>query len=273
MKIGTMNIDRKNAINLDVTLQEALLACGDYDILGLTEVGHGLRASLKGFLVSLGFNVYDPVQSYYGTHGVMLAMKKQDGCVLGAHPIEPKLSHRWLHVRSDAWDLDVLLVHCMGRQDTLKFHLDQHGEKLAGHASLDEKHRLFHSQVVAWAAGNRDGKAVILGDMNAGGHLDKRNPNTKLWSGDYLQAIEDNGFADAYKATHLEELQARDIDCYTWFMHKNEEKTATRLDYIYLSESLAENGFDAGHNHLVRKCCKPIFRDGVSDHSGVWTVV
>ncbi|BCO62338.1 hypothetical protein MINTM006_22880 [Mycobacterium intracellulare] len=160
---------------------------------------------------------------------------------------------RWLALRLNELDLDILAVHIPGAPDN-KF---ENGYGISG----AKRKELFWEYTINYAVSHKDRQAIILGDFNTGFRIDAEGTNFK--QSHWMAKLLEIGYIDTWRHLHTHE---RD---YTWFSKrvdkttgKSEDLNGFRLDYIFVSPALQHAVTDAAILHGPRTA-------GASDHASV----
>lgn len=141
------------------------------DLLALTEFRTRNEAPLRLSLDRLG----------YGYILTSRPSDKRNGLLLASRwPLDPSVElqefemdrERWLAVRIDELDLDVVTLHIPGAPDN-RFE-DGYG------VSGSRRKELFWERCVAWAARHKNRRAIIMGDFNTGFRADTEGAMFKL---------------------------------------------------------------------------------------------
>lgn len=221
------------------------------DLLTLNEFRTTNEAPLRANLERLGYRFIATSDPAGRQNGLLVASRwPLDRTGRYAPEID---GERWLTVRVDELDLDVLALHIPGTTDN-KF-ADGYG------ISGARRKELFWEQVIGYAAEHADRRAIIVGDFNTGFRIDAEG--TMFEKAHYMASLIDSGFVDAWRHRHP---QVRD---YTWYSKRKDKTTGKsedfngfRLDYIFVSPVLAPAITDTAIRHEPR-------RAGASDHASV----
>ena len=224
----------------------------DCDLVVLTEFQVRNESALRTQLERLGYRSILTSNPPAKRNGVLIASR---------WPIAPAPRdsapefdrERWLEVRIDEFDLDLVALHIPGAPDN-KFE-DGYG------VSGAKRKELFWEHVIAYAATHRARNAIVLGDFNTGFRIDAEGAMFK--KSHFMQKLIDEGFVDAWRYRHP------DVRDYTWYSKRTDKSTGEsadlngfRLDYVFVSPVL-QHGI-AGADILQQPR-----RAGISDHASM----
>jgi exonuclease III len=227
----------------------------DCDLVVLTEFQLRNESALRAQLERAGYPFVVTSSPPAKRNGVLIASRLpltlDDG-------LPPEFDHeRWLAVRVDELDLDVLAVHIPGAPDN-KFE-DGYG------VSGAKRKELFWEHVTAYAATHRTRQTIVLGDFNTGFRIDAEGAMFK--QSHFMQKLIDEGFVDTWRHLH------REVRDYTWYSKRidkdtgrSEDLNGFRLDYVFVSPALQDAIADAEILHQPR-------RAGTSDHASGVTAI
>lgn len=222
------------------------------DLLAFTEFQARNEASLRAHLGRLGYPFIVTSKPIANHNGILVACRwplerAPEDYTLGAD------QERWLALRLNELDLDILVVHIPGAPDN-KF---ENGYGVSG----AKRKELYWECTINYAVSHKDRQAIILGDFNTGFRIDAEGTNFK--QSHWMAKLLDVGFIDTWRHLHTHE---RD---YTWFSKRVDKTTGKsadfngfRLDYIFVSPALKQAVTDAAILHEPRTT-------GASDHASV----
>lgn len=221
------------------------------DLLGLTEFQARNEPLLRAQLERVGYPSILTSKLVANRNGLLVACKWQLQDVCDYTPeIDPE---RWLALRLDELDLDILVLHIPGAPDN-KF---EGGYGISG----AKRKELFWERTIDYAVDHKDRRVIIMGDFNTGFKIDAEGTNFK--KSHYMAKLLDAGFIDTWRHLHAHE---RD---YTWFSKRKDKTTGKsqdlngfRLDYIFVSPPLQQAIVDTAILHEPRTA-------GASDHASV----
>jgi exonuclease III len=222
------------------------------DLLALTEFQTRNEPSLRAHLNRLGYPFIATSNPADNQNGLLVASKWQLDHAADQHT--PDIDReRWLAVRLNELDLDVLVLHIPGTPDN-KF---DDGYGISG----AKRKELFWERTITHAVVHKDRRAIIMGDFNTGFRIDAEG--TMFKKSHYMKNLIDTGFVDTWRHLHP---QVRE---YTWYSKRKDKTTGRsddlngfRLDYIFVSPALQHAIAGAAMLHEPR-------RAGASDHAGV----
>ncbi len=198
------------------------------DVLVLTEFRRNtceliLRAALSD--MGYAFQIVSDVPEK--TNGILVASKMDM-----QQEADPITMHRLLPLQFPSVDLHLLAAHIPGA-----------GDKWDKRECWD--------RVLDYASRHGDRRTMIIGDFNTG--LTEDAEGTPFALPEKMQELRSIGYVDAWRSLHRLERG------YTWWSTAG---NGFRLDYAYLSPSLASHLSDARHSHRERL-------EGYSDHSSI----
>jgi exonuclease III len=228
----------------------------DCDLVALTEFQVRNESALRAQLERFGYPFVVTSAPPAKRNGVLIASKWPIALAPGDSP--PEFDYeRWLAVRVEHFDLDVLALHIPGAPDN-KFE-DGYG------VSGAKRKELFWEHVVAYAANHRTRKTVVLGDFNTGFRIDAEGAMFK--QSHFMQKLINEGFVDTWRHLH------REVRDYTWYSKRIDKVTGEshdlngfRLDYVFVSPPLQHAIADAEILQQPR-------RAGTSDHASGVTAI
>ncbi|MCX5046274.1 endonuclease/exonuclease/phosphatase family protein [Aldersonia sp. NBC_00410] len=245
MRFLTWNIQSGGGKRIPAIVRELELLSPDF--VALTEVTYSNLASLRQSLAANGYHHIETTCIEGRANSVLVASK------LSFDVMNEDIGNdqeRWLSVRIDSLDLNVLSVHIPGATDD-KFGPDGYG--LSG----ERRKQNFWDEVIRYAQAHKGEKTVLLGDFNTGLKEDAQGTPFKL--SDNIRILRLEKYVDTWR--HLNP-KARE---YTWYSkQKKEDYNGFRLDYVFVSTSLRESINNAEHIHHVRE-------EKLSDHAMVFT--
>lgn len=222
------------------------------DLLALTEFQTRNEPSLRARLERLGYPFIATSNPADKQNGLLIASKWRLERAVGRYTADVD-RERWLAVRLDELDLDLLALHIPGAPDN-KF-VDGYG------ISGAKRKELFWERVIDYAIDHKDSRAIMLGDFNTGFRIDAEGAMFK--KSHYMTDLVDTGFVDTWR--HLNPP----VRGYTWYSKrkdkitgKSEDLNGFRLDYIFVSPVLQEAIADVAILHAPRVA-------GASDHASV----
>lgn len=197
------------------------------DLVVLTEFRHAPGQTLLELLAPLNYQMI--AGQIEGPHNCV--------CVLSRYPMDafaievlPTSLHRWVLVHIPSLDLSILGVHVPNQTEIWN-------------------KREFWNCVQGFADSHVGQRAMIIGDLNTA--LDEDHQGEPIRESSYFVHLLKTGWIDAWRK-HNGDLQE-----YTWFSHR---QNGFRLDYCFVSPSLAETTTGARMRHDVRD-------ERLSDHS------
>jgi exodeoxyribonuclease-3 len=222
------------------------------DLLALTEFQARNESSLRTHLQRLGYPFIATSNPVANQNGLLVASKWQ--LDHAADQDQPDMDReRWLALRLNELDLDLLVLHIPGAPDN-KF---QDGYGVSG----ARRKEVFWQRTISYADRHRDRRAIVMGDFNTGFRIDAEG--TMFKQSHYMRSLIDTGFVDTWRHLHPE---ARE---YTWYSKRKDKATGLsedlngfRLDYIFVSPPLQHAIADVSMLHDPR-------RAGASDHASV----
>lgn len=222
------------------------------DLLALTEFQTRNEASLCSHLERLGYPFIVTSRPGANRNGLFVACKWRLEHAPDGHT--PDIDReRWLAVRLNELDLDILVLHIPGAPDN-KF---ENGYGISG----AKRKELFWERTIDYAVDHKDYRVIIMGDFNTGFRIDTEGSNFK--KSHYMTKLLDVGFIDTWRHLHTQE---RD---YTWFSKRKDKNTGKsqdfngfRLDYIFVSSALRDSIADVAILHEPRTT-------GASDHASL----
>ena len=204
----------------------------DPDILVLTEFRkNSLEPELRSALDKMGYVYQIASDIPERVNGIFVASKVN--ALLEPDPIA---MHRLLPIYFPSLDLHLLGTHIPGS-----------GDKWDKRECWD--------RVLDYASRRLDQQVVIIGDFNTG--LPEDAEGTPFALPEKMRELAKIGYIDAWRAVHGAKRE------YTWW---STARNGFRLDYAYLSPSLASQLLDARHSHRERL-------EGFSDHSSITVVI
>ncbi len=222
------------------------------DLLALTEFQLRNESSLRSDLERLGYGSIVTSNPAERQNGLLIASKWPIDRAAG-QPEADTDRERWLTVRLDELDLDILVLHIPGAPDN-KF---ENGYGVSG----ARRKELFWERTLAYAAEHRNRRAIMLGDFNTGFRIDAEGAMFK--KSHYMKDLVDAGFVDVWRYLHPHTRE------YTWYSKRKDKTTGVsedlngfRLDYIFVSPELRHAIVDASMLHEPR-------RAGASDHASI----
>jgi exodeoxyribonuclease III len=225
------------------------------DFIALTEVTSNNLSTLRQSLGACGFPHVETTCGTGRTNSVLAASR------LPFQMVEDSIEHdqeRWLPVRFENVDVNVLCIHIPGATDD-KFGADGYG------ISGERRKQNFWDEVIRYARAHRSERTVLLGDFNTGLTEDAQGTPFKL--SDNIRVLRLEKYVDTWR--HLNP-KARE---YTWYTKRKNKELGTsedyngfRLDYVFVSSHLRERLNHAEHIHDVRI-------NRLSDHSMVYADV
>jgi exonuclease III len=222
------------------------------DLLALTEFQTRNEPSLRAHLKRLGYPFIMTSNPMANRNGLLIASKwRLDHA---ADQYEPDIDReRWLAVRLNDLDLDVLVLHIPGTPDN-KF---EDGYGISG----AKRKELLWECIITYAAAHKDRRAIMMGDFNTGFRIDAEG--TMFKKSHYMTNLIGTGFVDTWRNLHPYVRE------YTWYSkrkdkttEKSEDLNGFRLDYIFVSPALQDAIANAAILHEPRTA-------GTSDHSSV----
>lgn len=225
MRLLTWNI-RAGGGKRTEDIARQILAC-KADVVVLTEFRHRPGARLIELLSPSGYNIQ--AGQIDGPHNCT--------AVLSRSPLEPVRSprtpasaHRWVACRLPGYELTILGVHVPNQTEAWN-------------------KREFLECFEDFAAQHRDGRAVLMGDLNTA--LDEDCEGDPIRAAVTLKRLHAAGWVDAWRQCNP---CARE---FTWYSHK---LNGFRLDHCLVSPALGDRVEGAEYRHDVRA-------KGFSDHS------
>lgn len=222
------------------------------ELLALTEFQTRNESSLRAHFEQLGYPFIATSNPPGNRNGILVASKRQLES-WGSEYVPDTDSERWLSVRLEDLDLDVLALHIPGAPDN-KF---EDGYGISG----ARRKELFWEAVLRYAHDHRDRRAVIMGDFNTGLRIDAEGAMFK--KSHFMVNLINAGFVDAFRHLHPQARQ------YTWYSKRKDKITGRsedlngfRLDYIFVSSALKSAIVGAEILQEPRKA-------GASDHASV----
>lgn len=222
------------------------------ELVALTEFQAPNETVLRDGLHRLGYRFVVTSKPNDRSNGLLVAARRP----LRPSPDAPTPEidrERWLALRVEDLELDVLVVHIPGTPDN-KF---TNGYGISG----TRRKELLWEHTIGFAEKHRDGNAVLLGDFNTGFRMDTEGEMFKL-SG-CMQRLLDAGYVDTWRHRHPE---GRD---YTWYSKRRDKTTGIaedfngfRLDYVFVSAGLLDAIDDCAILHAPRTA-------GISDHASL----
>lgn len=224
----------------------------DPDLLALTEFQIRNEPALRAELKRLGYPFIVTSNPPDKQNGLLVASKwRLDPAIDQHRPDHDR--ERWLAVRLDELDLDILVLHVPGATDN-KF---EGGYGVSG----ARRKELFWERIIPYATEHKDRRVLMLGDFNTGLRIDAEGTMFKL--SHYITELIDIGFVDTWRHLHP------DVRGYTWYTKRKDKTTGQsydlngfRLDYIFVSPALQHGIAEAAILHEPRKA-------GASDHASV----
>lgn len=241
MRFVAWNINRGGGQRITEIVEEIKLL--DPDFVALSEVTYGNLDGLRNSLTASGLVCTETTCEQGNAHSVLVASNR---------PIEivprtlPNDQERWLSVRIESLDLNVLAVH-IPDATTGKF---KDGYGISG----ERRKQNFWDEVIRYAQANKNEKTVLLGDLNTGLKEDAQGTPFKL--SDNIRILRLEKYVDAWR--HLNAGRKE----YTYYSQQNSrDYNGFRLDYVFVSALLRDRILKAEHVHHVRGAGK------LSDHS------
>ncbi|PBA31880.1 endonuclease/exonuclease/phosphatase [Mycobacterium intracellulare] len=228
------------------------IECVRPDLLAFTEFQPRNEPLLRARLQRLGYPFIETSNPGRNQNGLLIASKWQldHGVVHDQPDID---GERWLAVRLNDLDLDVLVLHIPGTPDN-KF---EDGFGISG----AKRKELFWARVVGYAIEHKDRRAIMMGDFNTGLRVDTEGAMFRMSR--YMTELIDTGFIDIWRHLHP---TVRD---FTWYSKRKDKATGKsvdlngfRLDYIFVSPPLQHAIGDVAILHEPRKA-------GTSDHASL----
>lgn len=224
----------------------------DPDLLALTEFQTRNESSLRAELQQIGYPFIVTSSPMARQNGLLVASKWQID--RAASQLEPDTDReRWLAVRLDELNLDILVLHIPGAPDN-KF---EDGYGISG----ARRKELFWERAIGYATEHREHRAIVMGDFNTGFRIDAEGAMFK--KSHYMQYLTDTGFVDTWRHLHPNDRE------YTWYSRRKDKATGIsedlngfRLDYIFVSPALKSTIVDVSMLQGPRK-------SGTSDHASV----
>lgn len=250
LRILTWNIGHGGGSRIPAICRHIEETCPD--ILGLTEFRTRNEPALRTYLDRLGYPFVVTSEPPGMQNGLLVASRYAFGAAAEQYPGDTD-RERWLALHFPDFDLDILVLHIPSGTDN-KF---EAGYSISG----VKRKKLFWENVITYAAGHKDRKAIMMGDFNTGFRIDAEGTMFQLSR--YMAELIDTGFIDTWRRLH------RDIRDYTWYSKRKDKETGVsgdfngfRLDYIFISPALEHATTDVVICHEPR-CA------GVSDHASL----
>lgn len=223
------------------------------DLLALTEFQTQNEPSLRAVLTQLGYGFIATSNPKRGQNGLLIASRLEFDSTADQYAPDTD-RERWLAVRINDLELDILVVHIPGTPDN-KF---DNGYGVSG----AKRKELLWESVISYAVAREDRRSIIMGDLNTGLRIDAEG--TMFKKSRYMTMLLGAGFVDTWRHLHP---QARG---YTWYSKrkdkatgKSEDLNGFRLDYIFVSPALQGGIAEVAIRHEPRIA-------GTSDHASVF---
>jgi exonuclease III len=221
-------------------------------LLALTEFQARNEPSLRAHLKRLGYPFIATSNPADNQNGLLVASKWR--LDQAADQYEPDIDReRWLAVRLNELDLDVLVLHIPGTPDN-KF---EDGYGISG----AKRKELLWERTITYAVDHKDRPAIMVGDFNTGFRIDAKGTTFK--QSHYMTKLVNTGFVDTWRHLHPHVRE------YTWYSKrknqttgKSEDLNGFRLDYIVVSPALQHAIAAVAILHEPR-------RASTSDHASV----
>lgn len=220
------------------------------ELVALTEFRTINETALRDGLGRLGYRFVMTSNPADGVNGLLVASQSPLSLSPGVH--RPRFDReRWLPIRMDYWNLEVLVVHIPGAPDN-KF-ADGYG------ISGAKRKELLWDHTARYAGDRKHGRTILVGDFNTGLRADTEGGMFKL--SHYVRQLLDEGYVDTWRHLHPE---GRD---FTWYSKRKDKPAGVaedlhgfRLDYIFAAPQFVHAIDDSVIMHAPRT-------DGTSDHA------
>jgi exodeoxyribonuclease-3 len=229
MRLVNWNIRHGGSkLKLPAIVQAILAAKGD--ILVITEFQTKSADFIQSQLQAAGYSYQLSSNPPIKTNGILIASRFP--VALLPQQYQPNNPYRWLEVGLPEQNLTVLGLH-----------IPEWGSK------WDKA--TFWQEVNRYAKDRLKTQAILIGDFNTGLELD--TTGEEFACPEYMEELVQMGWVDAWRSLHADTRE------YTW--QSPRRWFSMRLDYVFLSPTLASRLMAAQYNHSVR------LQDKLSDHS------
>lgn len=229
MRIVTWNIRHGGGkLKLPAIVQALLKPTGD--ILVITEFQTKSAAFIQSQLKEAGHLYQIASNPPEKTNGILIVSRFP--VTLSPQQYHPNNPYRWLEVGLPTQNLTILGLH-----------IPEWGSK------WDKA--TFWQEVNRYARDKLEEPAILVGDFNTGLELD--TTGEEFACPEYMEELIALGWVDTWRHLHANTRE------YTWQSPRH--WFSMRLDYVFLSPTLASRLVTAQHNHSLR------LKEKLSDHS------
>ncbi|OBB90318.1 endonuclease/exonuclease/phosphatase family protein [Mycolicibacterium peregrinum] len=244
MRFLTWNIGKGGGKRISQIINEIDLQAPDF--VTLTEVTNTNLSSLRRSLTTSGLVHIETTCRPGGPHSVFVASKVPFEMMDDSNPSDPE---RWLPVRIESLNLNVLCVHIPGATDHIL------GKDGKGDVHGKRRKQNFWDEVIRYAQLHKDERTILTGDFNTG--LKEDAQGTPFELSDNIRILRLEKYTDTWR--HLNP-KTREYTFYS--QQKGADYNGFRLDYVYVSAALRDSIVKTEHVHSVRV-------NKLSDHSMV----
>jgi len=267
MRLVSFNI---NGIRARLHQLQALIDQLAPDVIGLQETKVHDGAFPRDAVEAMGYHVF-----YFGQKGhygvALLCRQRPEAVFYGFPDDEEDAQKRMIGVRLSAQD---------GEAVTVWNGYFPQGENIAHPTKFPYKERFYQQLARLLDQQHRpDERLAVMGDFNISPQdqdIGIGEPNRKRWlregktsfqpiEREWLEGIKAWGLSDSYRLVHPERN-----DHFSWFDYRSkgfndDPKRGLRIDYILVSQPLADCVSDADIDYPLRAMEKP------SDHAPTWS--